>query len=247
MSSGRWQGDSSRARKRARTNEEPIEAHEVRFFHTGIHQNWFARDFKHRKVIFGHWVLFSWFIRNGFDFKEMFDYQEGSNFVGLRLDTFPFLVKQAFINFTFNVFEDASSLVKGKDLDLSVTSLNTMASSPNFDLKFFDSYSWTEMSDVEPLAILRVVLDDPSLDEVVKLVVSDLNIDRRLLHHMVSNIILLRTGKFEYVMFLDLFVMYYLLSRLQINLGHLLLNHLKNACEKKRHGLPYGMLFTQIF
>lgn len=157
------------------------------------------------------------------------------------------MVKQAFINFAFNVFEDALSLVKGKDLDLSVTSFNTMASSPNFDLKFFDSYSWTEMSNVDPLVIIRVMLDDPSLDEVVKLAVSDFNIDRRLLHHMVFNIILPRTGKFEYVMFLNLFVMYCLLTRRQINLGHLLLNHMKDACEKKRHGLPYGMLFIQIF
>ena len=77
------------------------------------------------------------------------------------------------------------------------------------------------------------MLDDPSLEEVVKLVASDLNIHIRLLHHMVCNIILLRTGKFEYVTFLDFFVMYCLLTHRQMIIGHLLLNHMKAACEKK--------------
>lgn len=63
----------------------------------------------------------------------MFDYQGRSNFVGLKSDTFPYLIKQAFANY-------ASSLVKGKDLDLSVTSLNNLVLSPNSGVKLFDSY-----------------------------------------------------------------------------------------------------------
>lgn len=77
------------------------------------------------------------------------------------------------------------------------------------------------------------MLDDPSLDEVVKLVASDLNIHIRLLHHMVCNIILPKTGKVKYVRFLDFFVMYCLLTHRQMNIGHLLLNHMKAAREKK--------------
>lgn len=77
------------------------------------------------------------------------------------------------------------------------------------------------MSDVEPLKILRVVLDDPCLDEVVKPEASDLNIHKRLPYHMVHNITLPRKEKFEYVTFLDLFVMYYIITHRQMNLGHL--------------------------
>lgn len=64
---------------------------------------------------------------------------------------------------------------------------------------------------------------------------------------MVCNIILPRIGKFEYATFLDLFVMCCLITRRQMNLDHLLVNQMKAACEKKRQGLPYCMLFTHIF
>lgn len=121
-------------------------------------------------------------------------------------------MKQSFANFAFTVNEDASSLVKCKDLDLSVSPLNVVALSPNSGVKFFESYTWAGFSDVEPIEILRDDLDDPSLDEIVKPEANDLNIHRRLLHHMVCNIILTRTGKFEYVTFIDLFVMYFLIT-----------------------------------
>ncbi|KAB1223120.1 hypothetical protein CJ030_MR2G024866 [Morella rubra] len=86
------------------------------------------------------------------------------------------------------------------------------ASAPNSAKKFFELYGWSGLSDVEPIQILRVVMDDPNLTDVVKLEANDLNVYWRLLHHMVCNIILPRIGKFEYVILLDLFVMYCLIT-----------------------------------
>ncbi|KAB1226291.1 hypothetical protein CJ030_MR1G001727 [Morella rubra] len=68
-------------------------------------------------------------------------------------------------------------------------------------------------SDVEPIEILRVVLDDPDLTEIEKPIASDLHLHRRR----------------------------------QMNLGHLLLNYMKATSKNTRQGLPYGMLFTQLF
>ncbi|KAB1227292.1 hypothetical protein CJ030_MR1G016850 [Morella rubra] len=143
--------------------------------------------------------------------------------------------------------EHASSLVNGKQLDLSVSSLNSLASAPNTGKKFFDPYGWMGMSEKEPIDILRVVLDDPALNELVRPAASELTIHRRILHHMVCNIILPRTEKFDYITFLDMFVMYCLITRTPMNLGHLMLNHMKAATEKKKQGLPYGMFFTHMF
>ncbi|KAB1203470.1 hypothetical protein CJ030_MR8G006648 [Morella rubra] len=103
------------------------------------------------------------------------------------------------------------------------------------------------MSEVDPIHILRVVLDNPTLDEVIRPTAGDLSIPRRLLHHMVCNIILPRMGKFEYITFLDLFVMYCLITHMPMNVGHLMVNHMKAATEKKKQGLPYGMFFTHLF
>lgn len=95
---------------------------------------------------------------------------------------------------------------------MSVTKLNTLAKALDSGKKFFDTYGWTGMSEVEPFDILRVILDNPALDQVVKPQAYDFAIQKRLLHHMVSNIILPRIGKFEYLTFLDMFVMYCLIT-----------------------------------
>ncbi|KAB1216431.1 hypothetical protein CJ030_MR4G029041 [Morella rubra] len=150
-------GESSRLRKRVRMDEESSVAHEIPSFGTGIHQQRFNLDFRNHKVISGRWVLFPWFKKDGFDFQEMFDYQGWSNFVGLKCDSFPYLLKQSFANFASTVSEDATSLVKGKDLYLSVTSINVMALSPNSRVEFFESYTWAALFDVESIEILRVV------------------------------------------------------------------------------------------
>ncbi|KAB1209525.1 hypothetical protein CJ030_MR6G002440 [Morella rubra] len=110
----------------------------------------------------------------------------------MKVDTFPYLVILGYANFDCTAIEDACSLVNGKRLDLSVTMLNTLAEAPNSGKKFFDAYGWSDMSVVEPLDILRVVLDNPDLDQMVKYQAYDLTIHRRLLHLMVPNIILPR-------------------------------------------------------
>ncbi|KAB1206094.1 hypothetical protein CJ030_MR7G005998 [Morella rubra] len=51
-------------------------------------------------------------------------------------------------------------------------------------VKFFESYTWAGISDVEPIEILRVVLDIAKLDEIVKPMASDFDVHRILLHHI---------------------------------------------------------------
>lgn len=57
--------------------------------------------------------------------------------------------------------EDASSLDKGQQLDLTEASLNILTSSPNCGKKFLEAYVWSGLSKVDPLHIMQVVLDDP--------------------------------------------------------------------------------------
>ncbi|KAB1219894.1 hypothetical protein CJ030_MR3G009536 [Morella rubra] len=78
----------------------------------------------------------------------------------------------------------ASGFVKGKELDLFVNELNAVSFSLNSGVKFFQSYTWAGMSDVEPIDILRVVLDNLELDEIVKPFACDFDVHRRLLHHI---------------------------------------------------------------
>ncbi|KAB1205806.1 hypothetical protein CJ030_MR7G028009 [Morella rubra] len=99
-------------------------------------------------------------------------------------DCYVYLVKLVYANFQYSKYDDATIYVNGKQLDLSVTSLNSLASAPNDGKKFFDAYGWMGMSEVKPIDILKLVLDNPTLNEVIRPTASDLSIHRRILHHM---------------------------------------------------------------
>ncbi|KAB1226828.1 hypothetical protein CJ030_MR1G005052 [Morella rubra] len=131
-------------------------------YRSGFCKNRFVQDFRNRKVLACRWADFKWFSESGFDFKEMFDYQGLSVFVNLKVDCYVYLVKLVYGNFQYSKAEDASSYVNGKQLDLSIASLNALVSAPNGGKKFFDAYGWLGMSEVEPIDILWVVLDNPT-------------------------------------------------------------------------------------
>jgi outer membrane murein-binding lipoprotein Lpp len=236
-----------RAKKKGKEVEEPLPMTEAYVYRSGLCKNKFVQDFRGRKVLGGRWMDFNWFNQNGFDFQEIFEYQGWDKFVTVKLDYFPYLVKLVYSNLKITSAENVTSYVNAQHLDLSVTSLNSVISAPNEGKCFYDAYSWVGMSEVEPIEILRVVLEDPTLEDIVKPMANALSVHRRILHHMVCNIILPRTGKFEYVTYLELFIMYCLITRTRMNLGHLMLNHMKAAIEKKKQGLPYGMYFTHVF
>ncbi|KAB1209543.1 hypothetical protein CJ030_MR6G018868 [Morella rubra] len=74
------------------------------------------------------------------------------------------LCKNRFVqDFQNRKSEDATSYVNGKQLDLSITSLNSLVPALNSGKKFSDVYGWLGISEVEPIDILRVVLDNPTL------------------------------------------------------------------------------------
>ena len=93
----------------------------------------------------------------------MFEFQGWGTLVNLKVNCYVYLVKLVYANFQFTKSEDADSYVNGKVLDLSSSSLNSMVNAPDGGKKFFDAHGWIGMSEVDPLHILRVVLDNPTL------------------------------------------------------------------------------------
>ncbi|KAB1212576.1 hypothetical protein CJ030_MR5G023520 [Morella rubra] len=211
----------SKGKKKARTTEEPTPTPEDYIYKSGLCKNRFVQDFQNRKVIAGRWADFQWFSENEFGFQEMFEFQGWGILVNLKL-------------------------CEWKMLDLSSSSLNSMVNAPNAGKKFFENHGWVGLSEVDPLHILRVVLDNPTLDEIIKPTASDLSIPTNFTSYGLQHYFT-KDGKFEYITFLDLFVMYCLITRTPMNLGQLMINHMKAATEKKRQGLPYGMFFTHMF
>ncbi|KAB1206923.1 hypothetical protein CJ030_MR7G008161 [Morella rubra] len=147
----------SKGKKKARVNEDPPLTPEDYIYRSGLCKNRFTQDFRDRKVIHGRWIDFEWFSANGFDFQDMFKFQGWETLVSIKENCYVYLVKLVFANFQFSKSEDADSYVNGKILDLSSSSLNSLANAPDDGKKFFENHGWVGLSEVDPLHILRIL------------------------------------------------------------------------------------------
>ena len=76
---------------------------------------------------------------------------------------------------------------------------------------------------------------------------NQLSAQMRLLHHIVSRILLPKTGLFDYITKQELIIMVCLIRGREINLPAILFHQIREASERKRACLPYGMALTLIF
>ncbi|KAB1201127.1 hypothetical protein CJ030_MR0G005040 [Morella rubra] len=72
----------------------------------------------------------------------MFEFQGWETLVSIKENCYVYLVKLVFANFQFSKSEDADSYVNGKMLDLSSSSLNSLANAPDDGKKFFENHGW---------------------------------------------------------------------------------------------------------
>ena len=59
--------------------------------------------------------------------------------MNLKVVCYVYLVKLVYASFQYSTSDDANSYVNGKQLDMSVASLNALSSTPNDGKKFFDA------------------------------------------------------------------------------------------------------------
>ena len=75
---------------------------------------------------------------------------------------------------------------------------------------------------------------------------ANLNPKCHLFHNITVRTILARAGSWDKVNNSDLIVVYHLLNKKPLNLGYLILTHMKQSTTHRRSS-PYAMLLTKIF
>ena len=87
---------------------------------------------------------------------------------------------------------------------------------------------------------------NPSIEVPVRPKISKLTLESRLIHHIITHNILSMSGSYEYISYLDAFIIWCILNKVKLNPTFYVGWHM-DACVKKKNGaLPYGLHITTI-
>lgn len=94
---------------------------------------------------------------------------------------------------------------------------------------------------------LQLFLGREDVDVDHELLASKILIEMHLLHHITATIFFPKTGMFDFVSQQELLVMFHIMQQLPLNLSHLIIKQMQEACKRAREPLALGMVLIQIF
>jgi hypothetical protein len=138
--------------------------------------------------------------------------------------------------------------VKGKSISLSQSELASVLQVPrNGTIQRYTTNSWMVFEGYNPLESIRQMCGNPSIEVPSRPKLSELTLESRLIHHIITHNILPRSGSYEYISYLDAFIIWCILNKVKLDLAFYVGWHM-DACVKKKNGaLPYGLHITTIF
>jgi hypothetical protein len=98
----------------------------------------------------------------------------------------------------------------------------------------------------DPLASIRQMCGNPNIQHVHKPKITELTIESRLIHHIITHNILPRSGSYEYISYLDLFLIWCILNKVKLDLAFYIAWHMDSCVKKKNVAFPYGLHITSI-
>ena len=94
---------------------------------------------------------------------------------------------------------------------------------------------------------LRTILGREDVEEFMKIEAKNLSVEMRLLHHMVSRIFFPRGRRYDLMTGRDICLMHHIVSESLLNLPFFMIDAMREALNKSKVPLPYGMALTVIF
>jgi hypothetical protein len=214
-------------------------------FRSSDHSVRFHDDISRRTVVFGKIVDFPYFANHHIHLKELFEAQGWVNFLSLHQIQYTTLVKYFYTHFEFE-HNKITSYVKGKSISLPLSTLVSILEVPRTIIQCYTTNSWMQFEGYNPLESIRQMCGNPSIEVPVRPKISELTLESRLIHHIITHNILPRSGSYEYISYLDAFIIWCILNKVKLDLAFYVGCHM-DACVKKKNGaLPYGLHITTI-
>ncbi|KAH0669785.1 hypothetical protein KY285_023938 [Solanum tuberosum] len=143
-----------------------------------------------------------------------------------------------------------SSTVCGVSFTLNAEILSSILGVPNSGWGYYVKRDWPPLKgNTFALEICCRFSNDPTLNEYTRVDKGSMLPLHRLLFDVVHKIVLPRKQKRTEANYLNLTLMEWLLSKIQINLPALIISHIHGLCvfDKKERGLAYGFWLGMVF
>uniref|UniRef100_A0A803NGQ9 Putative plant transposon protein domain-containing protein n=1 Tax=Cannabis sativa TaxID=3483 RepID=A0A803NGQ9_CANSA len=226
--------------KRAKKNNDDIPL----IKHPKIKER-YSTTFCSRNIIFGKVINFT--EMQSIHFEDIFSKLGWNSFISLNLPMYPRLVRAFYASIV--PMEDKLGLectLKNKTISFDVATLNHILGVPNkgivFDPCELDLEDFSLSNACSRICINQSFHLKPQS--------KDLTIQAKVIHHFLTFNIVPRGGNRCTLTQFDLYLLDNIFKGCFINLGALIINHMKHAIKtykKQVITLPYGMLLTKIF
>ncbi|GAV90714.1 hypothetical protein CFOL_v3_34118 [Cephalotus follicularis] len=141
-----------------------------------------------------------------------------------------------------------SSSVKGERIYLNARILASILHIPHTGLYVFEHKKWPEVEGFHTNQILSILNpNDPNVHPNMALTTNRLSVDHRLLHHLIVHQILPTGGGYAKLSRMQVFLMWYILSKIEFCFPLLMLKTMVRAFSQKKSVLPSGSILTKVF
>ncbi|KAK9276532.1 hypothetical protein L1049_006066 [Liquidambar formosana] len=169
------------------------------------------------------------------------------------------LVRVFYTHFTMTSPGIATSYVKGKHMSLNDRMLNDLFHVPQNGVVITETHTWPHIDGFHHVDALKQILGRDDITEPYKPDLSEFSLECNLLHKIFFYNIVPRGGGKNHVTYMDIALLWCILNGRPINLGHLMLYHMRSCVEKTKNEskkgkevegksiLPYGAALTILF
>lgn len=236
----------SRSRK---AHESPKQAEER--FRTPNYRKIYNIRFGTRKVALGRITDFTSFDTNNAGFvREWFEGQQLDTLMQEKEPIYPDLVRLFYTHFDKSNEEEGviHTWVKGREIVLDDVTLGNILGIPATGVHDSTGKKWSKHEVFDKEKCIKLVLMDDDAERKIRPKVDSLPMPTRLLHLILMYTFISREGRKSSMTYLDLFVMYCILTKVKVNMPKLMINYMIAANMKRQGGgLPYGMWLTKVF
>ncbi|GAV69790.1 hypothetical protein CFOL_v3_13291 [Cephalotus follicularis] len=141
-----------------------------------------------------------------------------------------------------------TSTVKGERIYLNARILASILHIPHTGIYVFEHKKWPKVEGFHPNQILSILYpNDPNVHPNMALTTNRLSVDHRLLHHLIVHQILPTSGGYAKLSRMQVFLMWFILSKIEFCFPLLMLKTMIRAFSQKKSVLPFGSILTKVF
>ena len=179
-----------------------------------------------------------------FSFFDTYHMRLKSLFTHIGWDKF--LVKHFYTHFTYHNFDTIISYVKGKEIQITRDLLSSIFKIPRGEVRHFATNTWITMDGFNTLTALRQIFHDNSIESLTKPTLSELTVEHRIIHHLITHNIIPRAGSSDYLFHFENFLLWGILNDIKLDLPYYMIYHMDDCVKKKKGTLPFGLHITSI-